>query len=156
MQTRQLLIIAALCAGGTLHPAHAGPAGVSSSATASSEVLARERAWLDACERYDPEVMSDMLADDFVVTFTNGRRIDKAEAVAATRRAHAAGKRATRLTTRDTVAHVRDDVVVMTGHVTRIDPGGGREDALYTDTWVRDGGTWRVLASQMTRVPDAR
>jgi hypothetical protein len=59
-----------------------------------------------------------------------------------------------RFTTRGTIALERDGVVAPIGEVimTSADAPGGDVSA-YTDTWVREGATWRVLASHLSRAP---
>jgi hypothetical protein len=162
-----VLLAAALCAG--CQPASASPGAPAApgkpttpSAPAAqgspeADVRARERAWLDAYEKRDPDVMSDVLADGFVITFPNGTQMDKAAVVAQMRRPRPADARPLRFTTRGTVARARDGVIILIGQVTetRTDAKGDRSEEVssYTDTWVREGGTWRVLASHLSRAP---
>ena len=128
---------------------------------------AREPAWLDAYEHLDPEVMSDVLADgfapvrstpSFLITGADGNRTTRAQVIASVRRPPSGVVRVSHLTTRDTVALVRDGVVVLIGHViaTPVDPQGPLKEqvASYTDTWVREAGRWRVLASQLSRTAE--
>jgi len=152
------MILAVLCTGATLHPVRAAPATATVPAaraarTAEAEVLARERAWLDAVEHNDPDVIAEILADDFVLTIPDGRTLTKADVVARRRQPRAPNERH-RLTTSGVVAHVRDGVVVLVGRVfdTASDAQGKTrtDEAVYTDTWVRDGATWHALSSQMT------
>jgi ketosteroid isomerase-like protein len=148
-----ILLLAGLCAG-TTH-AVAEPAATTAPAAHSpeAEVLAREHAWLVAIEQGDADATRDILADDFVLTFPNGGSLNKAQAVAG---AHPrrAGEPQRHITTQGTVAHVRSDVVVLVGRLVenRTDAQGQRRErhAFYTDTWVRDGATWRVLTSHMS------
>jgi len=144
-------LVIALSACATAHPVPTASPGD------DADVLARERAWLDACEHNDADVMADMLADDFVLTLPTGHRTAKADVVTGTRRLQAAGKRFPHLVTSGTVAHRRAGVIVLAGTVAQVDEHGGRHaEVLYTDTWIRDGATWRVLASQMTSTPGAQ
>lgn len=129
-------------------PAFAEPAPA---AAPVAEVLARERSWLDAAEHCDPAVMDDMLADDFVQTFPDGKRLNKADLMVLVRDGHASGKHRPHLVTHDTVAHPHGDAVVLVGVVDAIDAHGTLlHSALYTDTWVRDGGRWRVVTGHTT------
>jgi hypothetical protein len=152
---RNSIVFAALCAGSFAGPAFASPGDP---VPAVAEVLARERAWLDSFDQATDEVLVDVLADDFVGTAPDGHTASKADVVARQRRPRAPGEHLT-FTTQGTVAKVRDGVVVLVGHVfaTRIDAQGKthHDAAAYTDTWVREAGTWRVLTAQATHLPPA-
>lgn len=123
--------------------------------SAADQVRARERAWLDAYEQRDPVAMADILAEGFVITFPNGGQQTRAEVVANMERSRAAGKPGPRFTTRGTIALERDGVVILVGEVIQTaatpQPGEKEEVSRYTDTWVREGETWRVLASHLSR-----
>jgi Domain of unknown function (DUF4440) len=162
-----VLFTAAVCAG--CQPASASPGAPAASGkpttpaapgSPESDVRARERAWLDAYEKRDPDVMSNVLADGFVITFPNGAQMDKAAVVGQMRRPRPADYRPPRFTTRGTIALARDGVIILIGQVieTRLDPKGVRSEEVssYTDTWVREGSTWRVLASHLSRAPAAK
>jgi predicted CxxxxCH...CXXCH cytochrome family protein len=146
-----LQLLAVACAATACHspgPDAARPAQVS----AAAEVRARERAWLDAYEQRDPVAMADILAEGFVITFPDGGRQTRAEVVASMERGRAAGKPGPRFTTRGTIALERDGVVTLVGEVIMTSPDAPAGDvSTYTDTWVREGATWRVLASHLSR-----
>ncbi|HWM84797.1 MAG TPA: nuclear transport factor 2 family protein [Kofleriaceae bacterium] len=134
---------------------HADPAPGGAARSAGAEVRARERAWLDAYEQRDPEVMADMLASGFLITFPDGGQMTRSKVIESTRRR--AGVPGPRFETRGTVELERDRVVILVGQViqTWTDDEGAprREVSTYTDTWVREGSTWRVLASHLSRAP---
>jgi hypothetical protein len=100
--------------------------------------------------------MADILAEGFLITFPDGKRMTKADTVASVSRPRASSG-TSRFTTRDTVALARDGVIILVGHViqTWTDPQGERREVVstYTDTWVREAGAWRVLASHLSRAP---
>jgi ketosteroid isomerase-like protein len=161
-------IVAAVCMG-SCQASPTAPAAQTSSAPATgalatghatptpadeAEVRSRERAWLDAYEQSDPAVMADVLADGFLITSPNGRRLTKANVLAGLRRPRAATEN-TRFVTRGTVALARDGVIVLIGEVvaqTVTEPPGEHRETVssYTDTWVREGTVWRVLASHLS------
>jgi hypothetical protein len=152
-------IVAALCAVSCHAPPAAAPSTASAPTTAPADeaaVRARERAWLDAYEQRDPVAMADVLAEGFLITFQDGHRRTKAETVESVRRPRASSN-SSRFTTRGTVALARDGVIILVGDVieTRTEPQGERRDVVstYTDTWIREGATWRVLASHLSRAP---
>jgi ketosteroid isomerase-like protein len=159
----KLAIIAALC-GCSAAPAAtatAPPGGAPGAARSDeAEVRARERAWLDAYEQRDPAAMEDILADDFLITFSNGQRDTRAAVVARMRQPRGPGDRPPHFATRNTVALARDGVIVLVGEVvqTNYTATGERRDGVstYTDTWIRSpspGGRWRVLASHLSQAP---
>jgi Domain of unknown function (DUF4440) len=152
------LILVALC-GAACTAASAAPQPATR-AGAETEVRARERAWLDAYEKPDPGVMADVLADGFLITFPDGGQMDKAAVVASARRPRGPDDRPPRFTTRSTVARARDGVIILIGEVidTRVDRQGQPREQVssYTDTWVREGKTWRVLASHLSAATGKR
>jgi ketosteroid isomerase-like protein len=123
--------------------------------SAAAEVRARERAWLDAYEQRDPVAMSEILAEGFLITFPDGSRQTRPDVMANMRR-HSE-RRPPRFVTRGTVALERPGVVILVGVVVTTstdEKNQSREDvSTYTDTWVREGSAWRVLASHLSRAP---
>ncbi len=111
----------------------------------------RERQWLDAYEQRDAGAMSAILHDNFVITYPGGKRQTK-DQVLQFIRAHAAEKDGPRFHTEHSVAHVAKNTVVLTGLVIT-EKAGSRAEQIYTDTWVVEDGTWRVLASQLSAAP---
>jgi hypothetical protein len=104
------MMLAALCTGATLQPVRAAPAAATvptatAARVAETEVLARERAWLDAVEQNNADVIAEILADDFVLTIPDGRTVTKADVVARRRKPRAPNVRH-RLTTSGVVAHL--------------------------------------------------
>ena len=136
-------------------PAARAPAATPAARAAQAQVLARERAWLDAIERSDPDALAEILADDFVATTPDGRVVGKSDLLARRRAPRPPGERR-RLTTSGVVALVHDNVVVLIGRlidtITDAQGTSRTEEVAYTDTWVRDGATWRALSSQLTKV----
>src|SRR5262245_9790720 len=127
---------------------------------AEAAVRARERAWLDAYEQPDPVVMADILADGFLITFPNGTRMTKANTVdsaATAAQRPRGGNERPRMSTRNTVALARDGLIILVGEFvqSKIAENGERTEVVswYTDTWIREGATWRVLASHLSRGP---
>ena len=127
--------------------AHAG--------NAEQEVRRLERAWLDAYEQYDTAAMNAIVADDFLITFPGGSTQTKAQVVESIRTPPAAGN-STRFQTSETRARVYGDTVVLTGFVVGTYTSGEKttsEHYRYTDTYVRRGERWQVVASHLSKVP---
>ena len=120
-------------------------------ADAGAEVLRREREWLDAYERRDPVAMAEILADEFLITYPNGRMLSKAAVVAQMERM--GGASSSRFSTQEVQARDLGGAVVVTGVLTMESPRGTSRQR-YTDTWVRRDGRWQVVASHLSELPD--
>ena len=116
-----------------------------------AEVRALEREWLDAYEKHDAEAMKRIVADDFTIYFGDGSMQTKADILAML--ARGAGKPGPAFTTEDVRARVYGDTVILTGRVItemqRADGTKSRSASRYTDTYVRRGGKWQVVASHL-------
>ncbi|HYC61985.1 MAG TPA: nuclear transport factor 2 family protein [Thermoanaerobaculia bacterium] len=131
------------------------PPVVESSANAEREVRKLERAWLDAYEQYDTAAMNAIVADDFVITFPDGSTQTKAQVVASIKTPPPPGN-STRFHTTETRARVYGDTVVLTGNVIGTYSQNGKsssEHYRYTDTYVKQGGRWQVVASHLSKAP---
>ncbi len=123
--------------------------------TADAEVRTLERRWLDAYEQHDTKAMSEIVADDFVITFPNGSQQTKAQILQMI-----SGPRNTvnpsKFYTEDVKARVYEETVVLTGKVTSEYVQAGKpvkEVSSYTDTYVRSKGRWQVVASHLSEAP---
>lgn len=128
---------------------------VAHSANAEQEVRKLERAWLDAYEQYDTAAMNAIVADDFLITFPDGSSQTKGQVVESIRTPPPPGN-TTRFQTSETRARVYGDTVVLTGRVvgTYSRDGQSRSDHYrYTDTYVKHGGRWQVIASHLSKIP---
>jgi len=115
-------------------------------------LLDMERAWAEAdCTR--APVVKTLLADDFEGTTPEGRRFDKARAIADASSASQA--RDCRLGDVD-VRLFGDSIAVTYGTSSSITDGSGgvaqKQCLVWTDTWLKRRGTWQVVAAQDTSV----
>jgi uncharacterized protein (TIGR02246 family) len=119
------------------------------------EVRALERRWLDAYERNDTAAMTEIVADDFTITFPNGKMDRKADILSQIR-SLPPGPSSYRFHTRDVASRSYGDTVILTGIVVTESVRDGRpvrEESSYTDTYVRRNGRWQVVASHLSGVP---
>ena len=130
----------------------AAPAAAQSARSTREALIALERGWNDAFYRRDADFIAGLLADEFVATYDDGSRGDKArelELVAAF--------------DQQVLSAVQDDfrvavygdtaVVWFTLHLVGIRQGQEAELTLrYTDVWVRRDGGWRCVSTHSTRV----
>jgi ketosteroid isomerase-like protein len=123
---------------------------------AEQEVRRLERAWLDAYEQFDAKAMDAIVADDFAITFPNGAIQTKPQLMDDLRKPRAAGSPALKFHTEDVSSRAYGDTVVLRGLVVteyRREGKAVRERARYTDTYVRRGGRWQVVASHLSNAP---
>jgi ketosteroid isomerase-like protein len=119
----------------------------------ASEVKKLERAWLDAYEKRDENAMDTIVADDFSITFNDGSVQSKAQVIASIKRP-GNSQSSMKFHTEDVRARVYGDTVILTGRVVsewfRDGKSAGKEQSRYTDTYVKRGGQWQVVASHLS------
>ena len=115
-------------------------------------LIALERGWNEAFYARDVEFLESILADDFIVTYDDGARGDKARELELSA---SFNQRVISATQEDFIVQVYGDAAVVwfTLRVVGIRRGEEAEIALrYTDTWVVRDGRWQCVASQSTRL----
>jgi ketosteroid isomerase-like protein len=111
-----------------------------------------ERGWNDAVYRQDADFVEGLLADEFLVTYDDGTRGDKARELDLIANFNQA-----------VVSAVQDDfrvaiygdtaVVWFTLHVVGLRQGQEAELTLrYTDVWIRRDGRWQCVSAHATRM----
>ena len=131
-----------------------GSAFASQPPTVSLEetLIALERGWNEAFYARDVEFLDSVLADEFIVTYDDGVRGDKARELEL---AESFNQRVVSATQDDFIVRVYDDTAVVwfTLRVVGIRRGQEAEITLrYTDVWVLRDGRWQCVSSQSTRV----
>jgi len=143
------------CAANPLNPNP--PATFRDAATAQSEVKRLERAWLNAYERHDGAAMQNIVADEFVITFPDGKSLTKAAVLAQLSQPQRPGSQSPRFFTEGVVANVFAAAVILRGTLVT-ESGSGptlrRRLNSYTDTYIRRGGKWQVVASHLSQAPN--
>jgi len=137
----------------------AAPAGAQQSHWASADdatakyIVEMERKWAEGvC--VDNGVVAGLLAEDFQGTSTSGGRFSKADELRdekGVRTAHDCGLDETR------VRFFGDSVAMVYGSEHAVGKNKSQPNArvcqVWTDTWMKRGGKWQVIASQDNRVP---
>lgn len=126
---------------------------------AEEEVRRLERQWLDAYEQNDPVAMDRIVADDFTITFPSGRVQTKPELMATIKSPRRAGQPRQRFYTDGVQSRAYGDTVILVGRVTAEYERDGKpfkETSRYTDTYVRRGGRWQVVASHLSNVGESK
>lgn len=114
-------------------------------------IIEMERKWAEGvC--VDNGVVAGLLADDFQGTSTKGARFTKADELKdekGPRSAHDCGLDETR------VRFFGDSIAVVYGSEHAIGKDKSQPDAkvcqIWTDTWLKRGGKWQIVASQDNR-----
>jgi ketosteroid isomerase-like protein len=111
-----------------------------------------EREWDEAFHRKDVGFIENVLADEFVVTYSDGSRADKSKEL---RLAAEFNQQIDSSMLDEFIVKVYGDVAVVwfTQHV--VGPSQGRSLALtfrYVDVFVMRAGRWQCVASQSTKV----
>ena len=112
-----------------------------------------EQAWNEAFYQKDVTFIKSILADEFVATYEDGSRGDKAKELALTTEFNQQVKSA--IQDEFAVRVYRDTAVVwFTLHVVGIRQQGQRAEVTfrYTDVWVLSDGMWQCVSTQSTRV----
>lgn len=145
-----LTLALALC--GVSHARQAAPAKLTG---AEEEVRRLERRWLDAYEQHAADEMDRIVADDFTITFPGGAMQTKPQLMAMVKAPRRAGRPRMRFHTEGVRSRAYGDTVILTGIVvTEYERDGQtvKEQSRYTDTYVRRGGRWQVVASHLSNV----
>ena len=140
-----------LSAGGSVSPRNQEASG------AEQEVRKLERAWLDAYEQNDAKAMEAIVADDFTITFPDGSMQTKPQSMERIKRPRNPASPAPKFYTEDVRSRAYGDTVILMGRVISeyVRDGKTVKDASrYTDTYVKRGGRWQVVASHLSN--DAR
>jgi ketosteroid isomerase-like protein len=122
-------------------------------AESDQQTLVRlEQGWNDAFYKKDIAFIQNILADEFVATYDDGSRGDKAKELALVSEFNQQVQSA--IQDEFTVKVYRDTAVVwFTLHVVGIKQGQRAELTLrYTDVWVIRDGRWQCVSTHSTRV----
>ena len=116
-----------------------------------------EREWLDAYEQHSAEAMDRIVAEDFMITFPNGKTQNKAQLMAMMKKPRKEGAPVTRFYTEEVQSRKYGDTVILTGRVVFETKGKDKttkEVSRYTDTYVKREGRWQVAASHLSNAPE--
>lgn len=111
-----------------------------------------ERAWNEAFYKQDLKTIERLLADEFIATYEDGTRGDKAKELALARDFN---QRVESAVQDDFVVKVYRDTAVVwfTLRLAGVRQGQRTEIALsYTDVWIIRDGRWQCVSTQSTRL----
>lgn len=141
---RVLLVVLALCFG---IPVWAQASG--SDGDVSKKLMDMEHKWAEAAKTGDWNSVSNMLADDYVVTNASGKQMSKQESLNDMKSAKLDSGDVS-----DMQVRTHGDTAIVTGKFR----GSGKDKngkplnihEAWTDTWVNKNGKWVCVASQST------
>jgi len=118
-------------------------------------IVALENAWNQAEMKGDSSALDLLLGDGFVFTDSDGTIKDKAQWLNAVK--HEVN-RYELLGNSDQKVHVYGDAAVVTGEYRERTHAKGKmlvRRGRYTDTWIKQGGQWKCVATQATVVANS-
>jgi ketosteroid isomerase-like protein len=121
---------------------------------AEQELLKLQREWLDAYQKHDAAALERIEADDFTLTEGDGKVTTKAEDIASLRNAKPP-QPDDAFEVEDVKVRLYGDTAVLIGRVIIKYRSKGQmvaEQYRYTDTYLKRGGGWQVVASQLPRI----
>jgi ketosteroid isomerase-like protein len=122
-------------------------APASAQMAARREITALEEEWIKAVIRRDAGAFNRLLAPEFVYT-EDDRVYDKDQLI---REVTKGADTVTAGRNEDLVVRLHGNTAIATGWLVLVGRSGGgpfERRYRYTDTWVRTGGRWRVIAAQ--------
>ena len=132
----------------------------------AEEIKRLDREWL--IESYtstnDMSAFDRIVADDFMITHSRGKVLNKAQKRADIISSHSTSSARSpefifKIEDSSTLVRVYKDVAVSTGYIIEKYPYQGKQvnDRVYfTNTYLKRDGRWQVVASQLTRVPQSQ
>jgi ketosteroid isomerase-like protein len=117
---------------------------------AEQEVRKVERQWLDAYEKHDSAAMDKIVANDWTGTFPDGSVHTKTTVMRMVKNPRPPEMPGPKFSSQDVKARVYGDTVILVGRIITEWPSGSRQEARYTDTYVKRNGAWQVVASHMS------
>jgi hypothetical protein len=111
-----------------------------------------EQQWVDPAKKMDPKPLEQMLADDFTLTLPVGRVIDKESYVG---KVKDGSFKIESIAYSDMKTRVYGECAVVVGRASLKGTWDGTDisgDVAFTDTFVKKGGVWKEVASQITRI----
>ena len=150
---RRILILTLLLAASALANVQATYAKKSHAPDTAQAVEARQRAYLDALHKRDTAAIGQFFADDYTYTSVDGKFMTKAQRLENIKSTPPPAS----LDFTDLKVHIYGDTAVVTGRVTSaVGPNGQAINNRTIWVWVKQGGTWRLVAAQNTNIAPAQ
>ena len=137
---------------GAVMVAWASGAGAQRVKSDQDTLIELEQKWDAAFRNRDAAFIETLLADDFVVTYEDGTRGDKAKELSL---AASFNQQIDSSTQDEFLIKVYDNTAVVWFTLHLLGPVNGKPVVIayrYVDVWVNRDGVWKCVASQSTRV----
>ena len=137
---------------GAVMVAWASGAGAQRVKSDQDTLIELEQKWNAAFQDRDAAFIETLLADDFVVTYEDGTRGDKAKELSL---AASFNQQIDSSTQDEFIIKVYDNTAVVWFTLHLLGPVNGKPVVItyrYVDVWVNRDGVWKCVASQSTRV----
>jgi ketosteroid isomerase-like protein len=118
------------------------------------ELKGLENEWLSSYLRGDKQTFDRIVADDFTRTDESAKFATKAEERALVQAPPASVNAS--LTNEDMQVRVYGDSAIVTGRIVSKVQGSLNFQSRFTDTFIKRGGRWQVVARHYSRVPTER
>jgi hypothetical protein len=135
-----LMVVAAIVLAPAAH------AAASAADRDKAQVIALEKAWVEAEERRDAAALDNILDDQFTATFLVSRPIGKADFIQA--QVKPGPKETQELSDRSVILD-RDTAVVIDTDTLTTEGKSHTDTARVTAIYIKRGGRWRALAEHM-------
>lgn len=147
MRTARIIGLLALAFTGVLTFAQATPSDDNAKA-----IERMEQQWVDAAKKMDAKALEQMLADDYTLTLSVGRVVDRDSYVG---KIKDGSFKIESIDYSDMKTRVYGDCAVVIGRAAVKGTWDGNDiggDYAFTDTFVKKAGAWKQVASQITRI----
>jgi ketosteroid isomerase-like protein len=138
-----------VCAQGQAKPLQATP-----TPAVESELRQLELAWLDAYDNNDAAAMERIVADDFQITYGDGRILNKKQTIAGLKPSAPKDANSEQYT-EDSVVRVYGNTAIITGVYIYKHRDSDKETmsrSRYTDTYLKRKGRWQVVSSHLSPI----
>jgi ketosteroid isomerase-like protein len=125
------------------------------SAAVEEEILKLDRQWLDAYEKGDAAALARIEADDFLVTYADGKVLTKAQEIELVKKGMPSGT-TLKLSSEEPKVRVYGDTAIVTGIFVQRSTQNGQESITrerFTDVWAKRNGRWQAVATALTSIP---
>ncbi len=124
-------------------------------ASSEQELLKLDREWLDAYEKADTAAIARIEADDYTITYADGKLLTKAQDIELVKKSDPTGA-SLKLSSEETKVRVYENTAIVTGIVIQKMMQAGKEVTTrerFTDVWAKRKGRWQAVATALTTIP---
>jgi len=113
------------------------------------ELIRVQQEWCSAEVAGDVRTVDRLLADEYVLTLSDGTLMPKAEYL---RDVQSEDTRSIAMTVEGTKVRLYGDMALVKGIVKWTEPGGKKHEDLFSETWLKRDGRWQCLATHESEI----